>query len=196
MSLAILDPRSTQPARQVVPAGVLDKEALGRLVPGGNSRSWIEGLLQAGYVAEALRMLALILPRKYALAWGCECLRRAAVNPADPVHQIDRAGVALAERWLAQPTEEHRLAAMEFGERGEYGTAGAWIAAAAGWADGSMAPKGLPPAPPPETLAGEAVAAALLTAALADVATSEQWLRGCIAHAMASFGSVQAGAVS
>jgi hypothetical protein len=49
-----------------------------------------------------------------------------------------------------------------------YDTPGAWTAAAAGWAGGSLAPPDVPVVPPPEHLTAHAVAGAVALAAASD----------------------------
>jgi hypothetical protein len=74
---------------------------------------------------------------------------------------VDRAGLALAQQWLIDPSEAHRRAALEFAEHGEFGSPGAWIAASAGWAGGSLLPRGYDTIAPPDHLPAEAAVAAL-----------------------------------
>jgi len=50
----------------------------------------------------------------------------------------------------------------------DYGTPGAWAAAAAGWAGGSLAPPDVPVVPPPDHLTAHAVAGAVALAAASD----------------------------
>jgi hypothetical protein len=188
--LTILDPRNPTPAREHVLLDALDEDALSVVDADGNCRRWIDQLLEQGYPDEALRLLTRALPRKYALAWGCEALRRWLASAQTRTREIDRAGVVLAERWLSQPTEDHRRAALEFAERGDFSTAGAWIAAAAAWAEGSLAPRDCDVVAPPETLTGEAVYAALMTAAFADKGAPAERIGEFVRNALQTFGGV------
>jgi hypothetical protein len=197
LTLEVLDPTSTTRAVAVLPEQILDEEAQECVSPHGNSRQWVDELVSAGHVSEAVRVLALVLPKKYALAWGCECLRVALSRSVSDSREVDRAGIVLTERWLANPTEDHRRAALEFAERGKFDTAGAWIAAAAGWAEGSMGPKDLEQVvAPPESLTGEAVVAALLTFALSDADATMSLLSEFVQRALRTFGGVVEGAVA
>jgi hypothetical protein len=127
---------------------------------GGNLRRFLDELLARGMPADALVVMARILPKRYVIAWACECLNSTFAR--DPkTADVDRAGLALAQQWLSDPTEERRRAASEFAESGEFKTPGAWIAASAGWSGGSLAPRGYDAIVPPDHLPAEAAVAAL-----------------------------------
>lgn len=159
--------------------GGLSDEARGRLDQSLNVRTYLDRLLGEALAADGVSIIARMLPRKYAIAWACDCFEAAAAGQElDP---IERSGLSAAKRWLTDPTEDHRRAAMDLAERLGYATPGAWLAAAAGWAEGSLAPPDVNAVPPPETLAGDAVAAALKLLAAADTehfaARLEQYAR-------------------
>ncbi len=150
-------------------------------------RERIDQLLERGLPADALAVVARALPKRYVVAWACECFKALmAANPA--ASDVDRAGLALAQQWLADPTEENCRAAMDFAEQGQFGTPGVWIAASAGWNGGSLLPRGYDPIPPPDHLPAEAVVAALRLAASQgpDYAGS---INGFIARALKIFGA-------
>jgi hypothetical protein len=121
-------------------------------------------LLERGLPAEALAVVARALPKRYVVAWACECFKTALAGTSE-TNDVDRAGLALAQQWLTDPTEDNRRAALDFAELGEFSTPGAWIAATAGWNGGSLLPRGYDPIPPPDHLPAEAAAAALRLAA-------------------------------
>lgn len=179
-------------ATDVLPSSWMKESTFSCLDAQGNIHTWIEQLLAGGEHGDALRVVAFVLPQKYVLAWGCGCLRRILESAQTPTAEEDRAGVALAERWLSEPTEQHRRAAQNFAERGGFETAGAWIAAAASWCSGSMAPAGpeYPSVEPPEGLAGEAVVAALLYAAGAVPEGRSECLRSAIKGALEPFNAL------
>ncbi|HTH69055.1 MAG TPA: hypothetical protein VL545_12405 [Rhodanobacter sp.] len=116
----------------------------------------VRALVDAGQVQDALKLIARMLPKRYAVAWLCQCARDQALNPED------RAGASLAEKWVREPNESNRRAAFEFANAGGYKSAGAWLAAAAGWSGGSMAPASQEtPVPPPDHLTACAVVAGI-----------------------------------
>jgi hypothetical protein len=107
----------------------------------------VQALVGAGAVQDALKLIARLLPKRYAVAWLCQCAHGQALNPED------RAGASLAERWVREPNESNRRAAFEFADAGGYKSTGAWLAAAAGWSGGSLAPASQEtPVPPPDHL--------------------------------------------
>lgn len=154
------DPSSAVSASSLTQRMNFSSGALAVLAAGGNVRQCVGELLKRGLPADALAVVARILPNRYVVAWACECLKSTLPLQAEP-SDIDRAGLALAQQWLSDPSEENRRAAMEFAERGEFGSPGAWIAASAGWSGGSLLPRGYDPVPPPEHLPAEAAVAAL-----------------------------------
>lgn len=183
--VATFDPASQTPASSVAQHFALSDDALALLEQGGNVRRFIDELLGRGLAADALAVVARTLPKRYVVAWGCDCLKSALL--ADPaVADVDRAGLALAQQWLADPTEENRRAALEFAEQGEFGSPGAWIAASAGWNGGSLLPRGYDPIAPPDHLPAEAAVAALrfVAARNTDYATA---INGFVARALRLF---------
>lgn len=187
VTVATFDPASEISAASVVQGLALSDEARALLEKGINVRRFLDALVEGGLSADALAVVARALPKRYVIAWACDCMKNAFA--ADPtVKDIDRAGLALAQQWLADPSEERRRAAFEFAERDELASPGAWIAASAGWSGGSLAPRGYDPIPPPDHLPAEAAVAALrfVAARKADYATA---INGFIARALQLFGS-------
>jgi hypothetical protein len=154
------DPSSAVSASSLTQRMSFSSGALAVLSGGGNVRQCVDELLKRGLAADALAVVARILPNRYVVAWACECLKSTLPLQAAP-SDVDRAGLALAQQWLSDPCEENRRAALDFAERGEFGSPGAWIAASAGWTGGSLLPRGYDPVPPPEHLPAEAAVAAL-----------------------------------
>lgn len=146
-------------------------------------RDAIQQLLDGGHDEDALKLLARLLPKRYAVAWLCQCARE------EPLNLEDRAGASLAEAWVRDPAEGNRRAALEFANAGRYRSLGAWLAAAAGWSGGSLAPASQEtPVPPAEHLTARAVAAAAtLMAALERDSFSER-RRGYMQRAMSLLG--------
>jgi hypothetical protein len=190
--LAALEPDSKHSCTMLAALEGLSAEARAKLDATINVRAYLEGLLNDGLPADGVAVVARLLPRKYAIAWGCECFESAtAGREIDP---IERSGLAAAKRWLADPTEEHRRAAMDLADRLGYGTPGAWLAAAAGWAEGSLAPPDVAAVAPPETLAGDAVAAALKLLAAADIDAFSMHLATYVRRALDTFAPAPGGA--
>lgn len=188
MMLARLDPQDATLAAEVLPAEWLEEDAFRGLGATQNVRAWVGGLLAAGHVGEALRVIVRVLPRNYVVAWGCERLRDHLARAGAAAPDADRIGLALAERCLRNPGTDACDAALEFAERERFRSAGAWLAAAAGWLEAGLAPRSSGvTVPAPDFLPGDAVGAALVFAAN-DPATREQLLRGSVEHALRTFG--------
>jgi hypothetical protein len=128
----------------------------------------VQHLLAAGEAQDALKLLARLLPKRYAVAWLCQCARD------QPLTQEDRAGASLAEQWVRDSSESNRRAAFEFANAGGYKSLGAWIAAAAGWSGGSLAPAAQEtPVPPADHLTARATVAAINLMAALDASQFE-----------------------
>ena len=163
----------------------LGAEARRRIDPMVSVRSYLDSLRRDGLLGDAIDVVSYVLPKQYAIAWGCECWRLAheGLEP-DPG---DKGAAAAAQRWLKDPSEENRRAALTLADRLGYRTPGAWLAAAAGWSGGSMMPSGEYEVPPPPGLSGNAVAAALKLLAALDPEQFNARLARFVDHAIATF---------
>ncbi|MGN2253700.1 DUF6931 family protein [Frateuria sp. GZRe12] len=162
----------------------LGDPARARLEPGMGPREAVQALLEGGETQDALKLLARLLPKRYAVAWACQCARDVAL----PLE--DKAGAALAEQWVREPEEPNRRAAFEFANAGGYRNIGAWLAACAGWSGGSLAPATQQtPVPPAEHLTACAVVAAINLMAGLDPERFEQRRAGFMARAMSLLGA-------
>lgn len=116
----------------------------------------VQALLDVEQTGAAIALLARLLPKRFVVAWVCQCAR------GEDLPMEARAGASMAEKWARDPSEENRRAAFEFANAGDYETLGAWIAATAGWAGGSLAPAEQKVAvPPAEHLTAAAAVAAV-----------------------------------
>lgn len=157
----------------------LDTGARALLQPQMPAALAVQTLLDAGCVQPALQLAARLLPKRYVVAWVCQCARGETLEPAP------RAGAMLAERWLRDPSEANRRAAYEFANAGGYRDLGAWLAASAGWADGSLAPARQDNAvAPPDHLTARAAVAALNLLAALDLAQFQARRRGYAQQAL------------
>jgi hypothetical protein len=91
------------------------------------------------------------------------CARKAAgAEPSPPV----KASLEATEKWLSQPSDELRRAAMQAAEKAD-GTA-AWCAGVAAFlSGGSVAPAEAPVVPPAEFASAKTVAGAVMISAVA-----------------------------
>ena len=84
----------------------------------------------------AVSFCAYLLPRREAVWWGCQSLRKLQPHRAPS----DTAALDVAEAWVREPEEPHRLAALNLGSQGDTRSPTTWMALAAGWSGGSIAP--------------------------------------------------------
>lgn len=183
--LRALDPNSDTSAGVLASLRALSEGARGLLDPAVNVRAYLDSLRRNGLHTDAISVLTHVLPRQYALAWGCECWQK--LHEGVEVNPAERSAIAAAQRWLKEPSEENRRAAFELADRLGLNTAAAWLAAAAGWSGGSVLPPGQPEIPPPASLSGDAVGAALILAAAADPESFGARVEACIERALATF---------
>jgi hypothetical protein len=162
--VSAFDPASQTSASSLTQRLALSSDAMAVVAAGGNVRTCLNELIGLGLPADALAVVSRALPKRYVVAWACECFKGVLAG-APVVSDVDRAGLALAQQWLTDPSEENRRAALEFAELGEFASPGAWLAASAGWNGGSLLPRGYDPIPPPDHLPAEAAVAALRLAA-------------------------------
>ena len=133
----------------------ISAQALAALAPAMSAREAVQALLDARLTADALSLLARLLPHRYVVAWVCQCARREILDARD------RAGLDLAEAWLREPNASRQAAALAFANTHRFQTLGAWIAACAGWSGGDLNPRADRPTPAPAHLSAIAAMAAL-----------------------------------
>jgi hypothetical protein len=134
----------------------LSEPARALLLPDMTAPTAVRALVDAGQVQDALKLLARLLPKRYAVAWLCQVARDQTLDPED------KAGASLAEKWVREPNESNRRAAFEYANAGGYKSAGAWLAAAAGWGGGGPGPAAqATPVPPADHLTACAVVAGI-----------------------------------
>ena len=127
-----------------------------------DAETFVRTLLAHECYSDAAKFLAHALPKREAVWWGVLVVRGQLGNPAPaPAANI----LAAAERWVRQPTDEHRRAAMELAEP-NLGDPAGFVGLAAFMSGGSLAPVGVDPVPPPEHLTGTLIGNAVILAAV------------------------------
>jgi hypothetical protein len=124
--------------------------------------AYLDLLAAHGLFLDALRFLALWLPKPVAVKWAGACVQRTCGEHLAPQ---EKESLARAQHWADEPTEEHRRAAGAAAEAAKYADAASWVALGAFWSGGSLAPPDLPPVPPAESLTAKALTSALMLAA-------------------------------
>lgn len=128
---------------------------------------FLEALLAKSLVQDAVKFLAHALPKQESVWWACQCIR--AANPKAEPKALE--ALAATEKWVADPTDENRRAAMKAGEAAKPETAAGCAALAAFLSGGSLGPPEVAAIPPDERLTGNTASGAII---LASVATEPQ----------------------
>lgn len=124
-----------------------------------DSLDFMAALAETATPEEAITFGAYLLPRRKAVWWGHECVRGLVHLLTDQ----DLRMLQLAEKWVREPEEANRAAALTQAMASRGKSPGVWIALAAGWSGGSLVDPGLPPVPPPAHLTPRAVNAGILS---------------------------------
>lgn len=155
--------QSIPAAVRICAAAEIAGEARDLLQPGMAAQRYVELLMERGKFAEAVRFLAHALPKREGVWWAWVCARRASGSNPPPVIQ---ASLAATEKWIAQPNEDNRRAAMKAAEAAQFGTAAGCAGLGAFFSGGSLAPPEAPVTPPGEFMTAKAVAGAIMIAAV------------------------------
>lgn len=108
---------------------------------------------------EAITLAAYALGPRHAVWWGHECLQAL----PDLQTPEDRQMLTLCALWAAHPDDDNRYAALEAGDAAARPGPGAWLAMAAGWSTGSIAPPDAAHVPGRPFMTARAVNGAVLT---------------------------------
>jgi len=149
-------------AAEVCQHVALGEEARALLQEAFTLQAFLDLLVAHELFPDAARLLAYSLPKRDAVWWACLCIRHVASADIPPA---DLAALEAAERWVIEPHEVHRRAAMQAAEGLAFQTAASWAAVAAFWSNGSMAPPDASPVMPGEYLTAQAVSGAVMLAA-------------------------------
>ena len=149
-------------AREICGQFEMSAEAKALLDDQISPHGFLDLLIEKGHFTDAIRMLALALPKREAVWWAATCVR--ATLPADaPPAALE--ALKAAETWVSKPTEENRWAAKERAERAGLDKPAGWPGMGAFWSGGSMVPAHLPQMLPGPVFTANAVAGAILMAA-------------------------------
>jgi len=124
---------------------------------------FLDTLIQKEQFPDAVRFLAHALPKREAVWWACLCSR--SVAGASPPPKV-AAALQAAEKWVVDPSEDNRRAAMPAAEAAELKTSAGCSAMAAFWSGGSLGPPNAPVVPPGEHLTAHGAASAVMLAAV------------------------------
>jgi hypothetical protein len=140
----------------------LEEEARTLLTPTTVPRGFLQVMVERELYADAVRFLAHALPRREAVWWAWVCARRSAGET--PAAEI-QAALDATERWIREPSDQHRRVAMQRAEAADFGTPAGCAALAAFLSGDNLAPPDVEQAVPPgEFMAAKAIAGAIMLA--------------------------------
>lgn len=141
----------------------LEEAAKKLLRDGLTPAQFLTALIEQQQFPDAVRLLAHALPKREAVWWACLCARAVAGSNPPP---LIAAALQAAEKWVVDPSEENRRAAMPAAEAAEFKTPAGCAAVAVFWSGGSLGPPNVPVIPPGEYLTAHGVAGAVMLAAV------------------------------
>ncbi len=141
----------------------LSEEAAALMRAELHPQEYVALLMDKTLFADAVRFMAHALPKREGVWWAWTCARR--VSGAQSPLTIE-AALKACEKWIAQPNEENRRAAMAAAEKAKFSTAAGCAALAAFFSGGSLAPPDARAVPPGEYLTAKAVAGSVILAAV------------------------------
>lgn len=147
-------------ARQIAEA--LGDDADGWPAPEVTPQQQFQALRKDGSADDALYYLGQALPRFEAVAWAArEIERQAKAKPSAP---LQRQALDRVLRWVDEPTDDYRRAALEAAERARSDSPEHLLGQAVFMSGGSIAPPDLPAVIPPHHVCGNLAATAVLVA--------------------------------
>lgn len=163
----MIEPASTNPlayvVAQVASMAELEPPALGLQRPAFGPREYLDALIEAEYLADAVKFLAHLLPRREAVWWAWMCARKG-LGEAPPAEE--QTALLATEKWISEPSDEHRRAALEAANAASLESPAGCAALAAFLSGGSLAPPGMAEIPPPRYAAAKAVYGSLVFSAV------------------------------
>jgi len=129
--------------------------------PGMKSTEFINILIEKKLFVEAIRYLAIALPRREAIWWSCATNRGLSLEKKNELNE--QKAWDTIEEWVYNPTDENRLKTYGIAETLNFETPGAYGAMGVFWSGGSLAPPETGQIVPPNPgLTGTAVGASIL----------------------------------
>jgi hypothetical protein len=144
----------------------LGEDAKALAAPDMPVRAFVEQVAKAGRLRDAAAALAQLLPKKKAIGWGLESVRKVPEASQKPGSD---AALQAVDDWLADDDDAKRRAAMSAAEQVGVATPAGCLCLAVFLSGGSIAPPNTPVAPEAEPhLSGRMTASALALAVALD----------------------------
>ncbi len=163
MSQGTLTKVTARTAAEVCRAVQLGDEAKKLLRDGLTPRAFLDELVAKKHYPDAVRFLAFALPKREAVWWACLCARQAYSGGADAKIL---AALAASEKWVTDPSDANRRAAFAAAQAADIGNPAGSTGVAVFFSGGSIAPPNVPEVKPPERATAQAVAGAVMLAAV------------------------------
>ncbi|WP_141521482.1 hypothetical protein [Novosphingobium sp. PC22D] len=145
-------------SRQIL--DLLEWDALEAGLASGSVEDGFAQLRERGSSNEAVFYLAAALPRFEAVRWGCRFLDE--LSRTDRLSAPDQQALDSVQRWIGEPVEEFRRAALAASQRASEDSPERLIALAAFFSGGNVSAPDLHPVEPPHHAAGRFAGAAIL----------------------------------
>ena len=139
----------------------LDETAVALAAAHAQPQELVTACRQQQQFESALCLTAALLPKPEAVSWAANCVRNCGKQSNPILNQALDAGL----QWAQEPSEATRRAAERAAAASQFQAAESWIALAAFWSDGSIAPEDQPAVPAPPQLTARAITGALMMAA-------------------------------
>jgi hypothetical protein len=150
----------------------LSEESEQLLLPEHTPEAFVDTLIEHEQFADAISVLAFYLPKHQAVVWAHRCVQELLGSEFSPDEQ---AVMKVSQEWIDDPSEDNRRAAKAAAEENGFQSVPCWVALAAFWSNGSLAPPDLPEVPPDARLTSQGVSAALvMTATHGDATKSSE----------------------
>ena len=176
LSTSILAPVVARRAAEIAAKVEIGEPARALLRPDMTPGQFLDLLIQKDHLADAVRFLASALTKFEAVWWGIQSARATAVPPAVlPPKQV--AALTAAEKWLQDPSEDNRRAALPAALEAGTPTPGSLVAIGVFYSGGSLAPASVPTVPAGEHLTAAMIAGAVIQAAYGDADKAKERLK-------------------
>jgi len=120
---------------------------------------FLEALQGGGLEEDAVRALALMLPHRQSIWWGCLATR---LLPDINTRTAELAALEVSENWVQSQSAADAEKAEKLASKCDRGKGASWVAQATHWAGPTLAPRGQPEVRPEPFLTGVAMRNALL----------------------------------
>ncbi len=182
MAATTRPPVAARTMAEFIDLAALGDDAKAALAPTHGPRQYVQALLDRSLHVDAVRFLAHALHKREGIWWAWVCARRAYGDVPEPPA---KAALDATEKWITQPTDENRRAAMRAAEAAGFGSPAGCTALAAFLSGGSLGPAETPPVPPSELLTAKAITGAVTSAAVSgDASKAVERFQGFIAQGL------------